>query len=362
MAVFFLGFLLVGGAAAASQGWLDRHFLPSFLISRLWYVRIETTVRLAFAAAGISLMIFSRPITAWMKAIGFVRIVQVVVAIVLALVASELVMQRVRLRPAEWRAESEEPRREPDPRLGWTFQAARTAYAINRGGERIEYVFDARGYRVRNAQQQIDLATPSNLFVGESVMFGDGLRYDDSIPSQVEASVGIPSINAAVYGYSTDQTYLRLERELQRVQHPKAVIALFMTALFGRNLDDDRPHLEPGLSWQPAAQHGRLISLAGLLVPFRREATIATGIVVTREVLRALTRLVRAHGAKPLVVVPTFGPEAGPERALRQRIFSDPDVPFVLVEIDPAWHIPWDHHPDARAAHAIASAIISRLR
>ena len=41
-----------------------------------------------------------------------------------------------------------------------------------------------------------------------------------------------------------------------------------MTALFGRNLDDDRPHLGAGLVWLPAAQHGRLASLATMLVPY----------------------------------------------------------------------------------------------
>src|SRR5258705_2446916 len=32
-----------------------------------------------------------------------------------------------------------------------------------------------------------------------------------------------------------------------------------MTALFGRNLDDDRPHLGPGLVWRPAQPHWRLV-------------------------------------------------------------------------------------------------------
>ena len=55
-----------------------------------------------------------------------------------------------------------------------------------------------------------------------------------------------------------------------------------MTTLFGRNLDDDRPHLGPGL-------------------------------------------------------------------------------PYVLVEIDPAWRVPGDVHPNASAAQLIAAAIAARL-
>ena len=55
--------------------------------------------------------------------------------------------------------------------------------------------------------------------------------------------LGVQSVNMAVYGYSTDQMYLKLERELPRFRQPEAVVLLYMTALFGRNLDDDRPHL-----------------------------------------------------------------------------------------------------------------------
>jgi hypothetical protein len=36
-------------------------------------------------------------------------------------------------------------------------------------------------------------------------------------------------------------------------------------------------------------------------------------------------------------------------------------LPYVMVEIDPAWHVPWDRHPDARASRAIAAAIAERL-
>jgi hypothetical protein len=112
----------------------------------------------------------------------------------------------------------------------------------------------------------------------------------------------------------------------------------------------------------PAQQHSRLLTLAGLLVPFRRERTMETGIAVTRDVMRGLADITRAHGALPLVIVPTIGPEAEPERALRTRIFDGTQVPSLLIQIDPAWHIPWDHHPDARAAHVIAERIVERLR
>jgi ABC-type multidrug transport system fused ATPase/permease subunit len=43
------------------------------------------------------------------------------------------------------------------------------------------------------------------------------------------------------------------------------VVSLFMPTLFGRNLDDDRPYLAPGLVWQPAQQASHLASLETVL-------------------------------------------------------------------------------------------------
>jgi hypothetical protein len=192
-------------------------------------------------------------------------------------------------------------------------------------------------------------------------MFGEGLTWEESVPAQVGTIMGLPTANLAVHGYSTDQAYLRLESELPRFREPLAVVSLFMTSLFGRVLDDDRPHLGPGLAWQPAVPSGRLMSLAGLLVPYRTDQTITQGVVVARDVLRATIDLALAHGAVPLVLVPHFGREDDAERALRRRILDEGGVPYLWIEIDAAWRLPWDRHPNAYAAHAMAAAVAERL-
>jgi hypothetical protein len=355
------GAALVAGAFAANQRWLDRHFLPSFLMTRASYVRIETGVRLMFAIGGLALVLAARPAARRLTLAALGYALGIAIAIGLALGVSELVLRKFYARASEWRAIDEEPRRRPDARLGWSFVPGRTGFNQS-GGRRIAYTFDAAGYRVRSADRPVDIRQPSLLFAGESVMFGDGLTYDESIPAQVEAMLGVQSVNLAVYGYSTDQAFLRLAAELPEFRKPEAVVLLFMTALFGRNLDDDRPHLRPGLEWEPAATHGRLIWLAQLLVPFRREITVDRGVLVTRETLGATADLARARGAVPLIVVPHFGPESDAESALRHRIFDGASLPVVTVEMDPSWHIQWDRHPDARAAHLVAAAIAQALR
>jgi len=285
----------------------------------------------------------------------------VTIAALLALCASELVLRTVHLRPAEWLVPEEEPGRRPDPRLGWTLVPARTGH--NRvGGRVIEYAIDAAGYRVRGVGQPVDPERPTIVFTGESVMFGEGLTWEESIPAQVESITATQSANLAVHGYGNDQSYGRLQAELPRFRQPVAVVTLFMTALFGRNLDADRPHLAPGLIWLPAEQRSRVGALAKLLVPYRRTATVERGVTMTREVLHATIDLARARGATPLIVVPQFAPEAPSEQHLRHRVLDQGGVPYLLVEIHSDWRLSWDRHPNARAARIIAEAVAARLR
>ncbi len=345
----------------ADQPWLDRHFLPSFLMPRAWYVGIETGSRLALGALGCTLIAAARRIGGWLRLVASRYGVRLLAATVLAVVASELALQHVALRPAEWRVLDEEPRRQPDAELGWTFVPGRTASA-RRAGRTIDYAFDPSGYRVRRDGDRVDVERASILFAGESVIFGDGLTYDETVPAQVGSALGVQPVNLGVYGFSTDQAYLALRRALPRFHHPVAVVMLFMTTLFGRNLDDDRPHLTRGLVWQPARERGRMARLAGLLFPFRRDATVENGIALTRDVLRETVAMVRARGATPLILVPQLGPESDPERSLRRRILDEPQLPYIDVPLDSSWHLPWDQHPDARAAQAIAKAVAARLR
>jgi hypothetical protein len=355
------GLALLVSALVASQPWLDRHFLPSFLLSRHRYIQIETFVRLILGTIGMLLMIVARPAGRLVTQRTAKRILHVVIAALLAVVAGELALDYMGLGPTEWLSREDEPRRQLDPRLGWTLLPSRIGHRTI--GERtVEYAIDRAGYRVRSLDEPVDFDRPTILFAGESIMFGEGLAWDESVPAEVGAATGVQSANLAVHGFSTDQVYLRLQKELPRFRHPVAVVTMFMTALFGRNLDDDRPHLGPGLVWLPAVQHTRLKSLATLLVPFRRDITVERGIAVTRDALRATVTLARARGAIPLIVVPHFGQEEELERTLRRRILEQADLPYTLVEINPAWRLPWDPHPDARASHVIAAAIADRLQ
>ena len=354
-----VGVGLILASIAAHQAWLDRHFLPSFFIPRHWYVLIESVVRAAIAIAGAALVV-GRTRLAQLVTGRPIMTLQVLVAAMLAIAAGEFALRSIHLQPTGWLIREEEPQRQADSQLGWTLAPARTGRTTV-GGRKIEYAIDAAGYRVRRVDEAVDLQRPTIVFAGESVMFGEGLTWEESIPAQASAISGLQSANLAVHGYSTDQIYLRLARELPRFARPVAVLSIFMTELVGRNLDDDRPHLGPGLVWRPAERASRLMSLAGLLVPFRRNTTVEHGLRVTREVVLAIVELARRRGATPLVVVPQFGPEDDVQRTIRQRILAD-DIPAVLVPLDPEWRLAWDRHPNANAAHVIASAVAARIQ
>jgi hypothetical protein len=174
---------------------------------------------------------------------------------------------------------------------------------------------------------------------------------------------GIQSANLAVHGFGTDQAYLRFQKEMPHFERPVAVVTLFMPSLFGRNLDEDRPHLGSGLMWLPGSgARSRLASIAKLVVPYRSDETIDRGVIVTRGVLHAIARLANSRGATSLILVPQFGAEGPVERTLRRRVLDDGGFSYVWVEIDAAWRLPWDRHPNPQAAQALAAAVTARLR
>jgi hypothetical protein len=366
IAVASIGAALLACAVTADQRWLDRHFLPTPSVSRRLYVLIESFVRVAAAALGVWLALVARPRIGRLVArvppgTLFADAVRVSLAVVLALGTSELMLRLTFRRAAEEQPADLEPFRRPDPRLGWVFVPGRTGHD-RIGGREIEYAFDAAGYRVRHAGEVVDPERPTAVFTGESIMVGHGLTWEESVPAQVGALLGTQSANLAVHGFASDQAYLRLLAELPRFRRPVAVVSLFTPALLDRNLDDDRPHLGPGLVWLPAERRWRLAALARLIVPYRSDEAVERGVAVTRAVLRATVDLARARGAVPLIVVPQFGPEEPGERAMRSRILDDPGLPYVHVELDPRWRLWWNRHPDARAASAIAAAVAARLR
>jgi len=360
------GMLLLIGALSANQNWWDRHFMPLFFFSHERYVLEERLARLGLGLIGVTFILFVRPVIGRMaqrmppREIAFAAL-RIGLAVALALAVSEVVLGHDYTFAAAEAQTGEEPTRQPDSKLGWVFTPAHEGAAMV-GGRKISYAIDALGRRVRSRDTPVDVALPSILFAGESIIAGYGLNWDETIPAQVGTALGLQSATTAVFGYANDQAYLRLAQELPRFQKPVAVVSLFIPSLFARNLGDDRPHLGPGLSWRPATHRSWLRSLFQFLVPYHSAAEIEQGIQTTREILTATASLARWHGAIPLVVDAQYGPESPVERMLRRRILEESGIAYVRVPLDRRWHLKDDLHPDPRAARVIAMAIAARLR
>src|SRR5437879_9991939 len=199
-----IGIALLSCALIANQQFLDKHFVPSFFLPRHWYVVLQTSGRLAMAVLGMWLALVARRRTGRFAARTPGGALRIVIAVVLAIGASELVLNRVHLRPGEWLSADDEPRRQLDPRLGWTWVPQRTGHK-SISGRVIDYAIDPAGYRVSSVEEPVDPERPTILFTGESVMFGEGLTYEESIPAQVGAMMGVRTVNLAVHGYGSDQ-------------------------------------------------------------------------------------------------------------------------------------------------------------
>jgi hypothetical protein len=360
------GLLLLVGAAVAEQSWWDSHFLPVFFLHHDRYVLYERITRLAGGAAGVAIVVFVRPklgrLVQRMPPREFITAAaRIALAIALALAASEWLLHPGYVYAAAESANREEPLRQPDRTLGWTFKPARTGHAIV-GGRNITYAIDNFGYRVRAGDTPVNTGLPTLLFTGESIIAGFGLNWSETIPAQVGTALKMQSADIAVFGYANDQGYLRVARELPRFSHPVAVVSLFVPSLFVRNLGDDRPHLDSQLGWHPAVHRLWLSTMRRFFVPYQSDRDVERGTRETRAMLMATAALARKAGAIPLIVDPQFGPESPVEQMLRRRILDEPKMAYVRVMLDPGWHLKGDLHPDARAAHAIAMAIAARLQ
>lgn len=362
-----LGILILLLALLAGKGWSEAHFMPGWAWSWSFQMRILLGLRLAAAAIGLVLILLVRP---WLlRAADSGRAAEAWFTLLLSLVAVGAAFAATEgfLRTQTWRSTQErwgghEPMRARDPILGWTLVPDHVG-TVPIGGRMVQYATGPQGYRMRRPGERIDFSRPTIVFAGESIVLGYGLRWSESLPARVEALSGIQTANTAVPSYATDQMLLRLRRELPRFEHPVAVVIPFMSLLFDRNMDLDRPHLDGQLRWHPGDPPPlRLTELARRTLRYRSRESIEAGTAMTRAALIGVIALARSRGAHAIILVPQFEPESPREREIRRDILDSARIPYRLVPLDQAWRVPGDRHPDARGADALARAVADALR
>lgn len=351
-------------AVLANHGWLDRHLLPQMFMPRERQILIWRAERGVAIALGLALILPVRRAVAAKVRAGqgrdlLLSIVSAGVAAGLALAASEAVLRTADWEKLErWVAE-EEPLRHADPVLGWVNVPVRVGFE-SYDGRTIRYDVDADGRRVADLRHPLDPARPSIMFAGESILFGFRLNWQETAAARIGTAMGAQTVNLAVNGYGTDQEWLQVRRVLPHFGRTKAVVALFAPMMIERSLDRHRPRLDADLRWHAAEPGWRLGKLLRKLLLYHSAARVDSGIVASRAGLVAIVNAARERGAQPLILVPEFGPEQPIERRLREQVLAG--LPYVRVEIDPAWTIPGDGHPDAHANAVMAAAVIKALQ
>jgi hypothetical protein len=362
-----LGLLLLAVAWRMGLHWAEQHFLPVWTWSWGVQLNIVQALRLLVALAGLAVLFVFRPwfvraCAAGRASAAFGSSLRVILAVMVALVATELVLRTQTWRAAQEQRNFVDPLRVQDSELGWSLAANRAA-SVTLDGRVVHYATGPFGYRAPRAGAAPDFARPTVVFAGESVMFGYGLDWSETIPAQVQAMTGVQAANIAINAHATDQIYLRLRRELPRFAHPVAVVFPFMPRLLDRNLDSDKPHVDDRLRWRPRGTPPlRLVELTRRLLRYRDPADVAHGEVLTSRVLKAVITIAEAHGARAIVLVPQYLPETTVERRIRQAVLDNAGIPYLLVPVPPQWRSPTNYHPTRQGAAALAAAVSRSLR
>lgn len=346
--------------------WMDRHFLPSPFWSRKVQTAIVIGVQLLAASLVAGILVLGRHCIRRRRRSGESRRILFDFGILALASVGAIGSAEAVLRSRTWHQTMatemhREPHRRSDAYLGWTHLPNHSG-ADWLGGRSVEYHFDRFGYRVAAGAGDADIDAPSILFAGESIILGVGLDWRETIPAEVGARLGVQPVNLAVTGYSTDQAFLRLRAEAPRFACPLAIVTIFMPGFLDRNLNLDRPHLDRRLVWHGEELGWRVPAKIEQLIRYRSGATIADGMAMTSAVLRAVQAFARARGSDAIVILPVFVPETRQERAIRDDILERSDLHAVVVPLSGDWRIVRDGHPDARAATAVAEAIVRRLR
>jgi hypothetical protein len=297
-------------------------------------------------------------------------VLRVGLAVVLALVVSELVLRRkTHAGQGLTRPDIAVPPTHGDARLGWAFDAPRTT-VLDADGRAIPYVIDADGDRVGAEGERPDPSRPTLLFAGESVTYGLGVRWEETYPALAGKALGVQVVTAAVHGYGDDQIHLAMLDHLAKLERPIAVVTLAMADLLERDVATWRDRLVVGeggalvtVRAQPELlRESPLVALVERVKPWEDDASLR----LARAVFVATDRAAKARGARALFLLTNFLqpclPDASGRPSIEARLFDGLPVDHVRVDLDPAWLVKSEGHPDTRAHARLAEGVVAALR
>jgi hypothetical protein len=357
----------LGLALVSFPAWTDAHWFEVHFTRRYCAVEDAPFVLAASApwialAAGAALLVVVRPRLVrrlrevrWRGRLG--GAVRIGLALSAAFVLADLVLRHQRRAP-------------PDSPFHY---APRESYDVLWGGRRVHYAMDAHGFRARAPDDDLDLSAPTVLFSGESVAFGIGLEYDETIAAQFTARTKLASANLAVGAHALDDSFLRLKEKLPLFRKPVAVVTFVLYDWLERSSGAERWHL----ALDPR-DHAQLVMTEPTLPAFLRTSPLFAALRTiaryhddqpideTRAVIRAIDAYARGHGAASLFVATQAGERCvtggEPRPWLEGRLMEGLGVDWIAVDFPLSDEIRGDLHPNAEGAALYAAKIEEALR
>ena len=338
------------------QAWFDRHvFLPQqFFIPASRGIVFWSRTMAAASAVFLLLLVPFLPRGASAR--------RLLVAVLLALPAAEgLLRSRMRRLTRPELLEAMDALTAPHPRYGVTL-----APSIDRvqpmSGRPIRFRTDREGRRIPGALS--DPALPSLVFTGESMVAGFGLQWDETFPALLGARLHFQVINLASPAYRADQSWMRLKDALPELEHPVAVVGVFMPGLVGRSFAGQRhPRARPspssGVEVLPA-EPATFVERSGMYRLWRHlywsDAEVEEGLRSLALVLGDMSALAKARGAPCIFLITGRTPQW-----MLHELFEAPALDYVVVEV-PQTELLAEGHPGPAGSIRIADALEARLR
>jgi hypothetical protein len=229
------------------------------------------------------------------------------------------------------------------PRYGRTFKASLDRVQSLSGRE-IRFRTDVESRRTSGIA--IDPTAPSLVFTGESAMAGFGLQWEETFAALLGARLHLQVVNLASPAYRADQSWLRLKDSLPKLEHPAAVVGVFMPGLVGRSFV---PPEAPTL-----LQRSGVYRLWKHL--YWSDAAVGEGMRSVALGLGGMAALAKARNVPCIFLV-----TAGTPQWMLHELFEAPALDHVVVEV-PAQELLADGHPGPRGSIRIADALEARLR
>ena len=349
-------FALFAFAWRCDGPWFDRHvFLPQqfFVIASRHIVFWSRATAAALALLLVFLAVRTR------RAASARRLL---LAVLLAVATTESLLQwRLHRLLDPGLADATHTLAAWDARYGATLRGSIDGVYLMSGRE-IYFRTDAEGRRFSGAP--IDPALPSLVFTGESTVAGVGLQWQETFPAILGARLHLQVVNLASPGYRIDQSWLRLGNELPKLDHPVAVIGLFMPGLVGRSFAGQqhppaRPSPTGGVELVPV-DNAEILQRSGLYRLWKHlywsDAAVEEGMRSVSAVLRDIAALAKARSAPCIFVVTGATPQS-----MIHDLFEVPGLDYVVVDVPEGELLP-DSHPGPLASVRLAGAVETMLR